>query len=109
VWNYATRHFDHTGLQFCGLIMGDHCKTGVNCMINTATVLGVGVNVHGAGFPRNFVRSFQEGSYSAGFKTVKPEVFFATAQVVMARRGVELTDIDKEIYEAIYQISKKYE
>ena len=109
LWNYATRHFDHTGLQFCGLIMGDHCKTGVNCMINTATVLGVGVNVHGAGFPRNFVRSFQEGSFNAGFKTVKLDAFFATARVVMARRGVKLTDVDRKMYEDIFEISKKYE
>lgn len=109
LWNYATRHFDHTGRQFCGLIMGDHCKTGVNCMINTATVLGVGVNVHGAGFPRNFVRSFQEGSYNAGFKTVKLDAFFATARVVMARRGVELTEVDRKMYQDIFEISKKYE
>jgi UDP-N-acetylglucosamine diphosphorylase/glucosamine-1-phosphate N-acetyltransferase len=50
LWNYPTHRFLRTGLQFCGLFMGDHCKTGVNCMINTGTVLGVGVNIHGAGF-----------------------------------------------------------
>ncbi|MDE6715769.1 MAG: glucose-1-phosphate thymidylyltransferase, partial [Muribaculaceae bacterium] len=64
LWNYPTQRFLHTGLQFCGLIMGDHSKIGINCMLNTATVLGVGVNIYGAGFPRNFVASFSEGGAS---------------------------------------------
>lgn len=108
LWNYASKHFEPTGLQFCGLIMGDHCKTGVNCMINTATVLGVGVNIHGAGFPRNFVASFLEGSSTAGFKGVKLPAFLTIAKRVMARRGIELTKSDMDIYEAIYRIAKQY-
>lgn len=108
LWNYEAQKFLRTGLQFCGLIMGDHSKTGVNCMINTATVLGVGVNVHGAGFPRNFVASFQEGSATAGFKNVPLQAFFAIAERVMARRGIALTEEDREIYTAIYNISDRY-
>ena len=108
LWNYPAQRFVRTGLQFCGLIMGDHSKTGVNCMINTATVLGVGVNVHGAGFPRNFVASFQEGSATAGFKNVPLPAFFAIAERVMARRGIALTDADREIFTAIYNISDRY-
>lgn len=108
LWDYEAQKFLRTGLQFCGLIMGDHSKTGVNCMINTATVLGVGVNIHGAGFPRNFVASFQEGSATAGFKNVPLPAFFAIAERVMARRGIPLTDADREIYTAIYNISDRY-
>ena len=108
VMNYASKRFLRTGRQFCGLIMGDHCKTGVNCMINTGTVMGVGVNLHGAGFPRPFVGSFHEGSDMAGFKNVKLDAFFATAERVMSRRGIELTDADRTIYEAIYNIRDKY-
>lgn len=108
VWDYVEQRFVRTGLQFCGLIMGDHSKTGVNCMINTATVLGVGVNVHGAGFPRNFVASFQEGSATAGFKNVPLATFLAIAERVMARRNVALTDADRDIYTAIYNISDRY-
>ncbi len=108
LWNYPAQRFVRTGLQFCGLIMGDHSKTGVNCMINTATVLGVGVNVHGAGFPRNFVASFQEGSATAGFKNVPLPAFLAIAERVMARRGIPLTDADREIFTAIYNISDRY-
>ena len=108
LWNYASKRFERTGLQFCGLFMGDHSKIGVNGMINTATVLGVGVNIHGSGFPRNFVASFQEGSATAGFKNVPLETFFTIAERVMARRNIALTDVDRDIYKAIYNISDRY-
>ena len=108
LWNYASKRFERTGLQFCGLFMGDHSKIGVNGMINTATVLGVGVNIHGAGFPRNFVASFQEGSSTAGFKNVPLETFYTIAERVMARRNIALTDIDRDIYKAIYNIRDRY-
>lgn len=108
LWDYVERRFVRTGLQFCGLIMGDHSKTGVNCMINTATVLGVGVNIHGSGFPRPFVASFQEGSSNAGFKDVPLKTFYSIAERVMARRGMELTQADKDIFASIYNISDRY-
>lgn len=108
LWDYVERRFVRTGLQFCGLIMGDHSKTGVNCMINTATVLGVGVNIHGSGFPRPFVASFQEGSNNAGFKDVPLKTFYSIAERVMSRRGIELTDIDRDIFASIYNISDRY-
>ena len=108
LWNYSSKRFERTGLQFCGLFMGDHSKIGVNGMINTATVLGVGVNIHGAGFPRNFVASFQEGSAAAGFKNVPLETFYVIAERVMKRRNIPLTDVERDIYKAIYTISDRY-
>ena len=107
LWNYPAHRFLRTGLQFCGLIMGDHSKTGINCMFNTATVVGVGVNIHGAGFPRNFVASFSEGS-SAGFTDVSLAKFFDIAERMMARRKVELTETDREIFNSIYNIADTY-
>ena len=107
LWNYPAHRFLRTGLQFCGLIMGDHSKAGVNCMFNTATVVGVGVNIHGSGFPRNFVASFSEGS-SAGFTDVSLNKFFDIAHRMMARRNIELTDIDQQIFQAIYNIADTY-
>ena len=108
LWNYASKRFERTGLQFCGLFMGDHSKIGVNGMINTATVIGVGVNIHGAGFPRNFVASFQEGSATAGFKDVPLETFYTIAERVMARRNIPLTEVDRDIFKAIYNIRDRY-
>ncbi len=107
LWNYPAHRFLRTGLQFCGLIMGDHSKVGVNCMFNTATVLGVGVNIHGSGFPRNFVASFSEGSAS-GFTDVSLTKFFDIAQRMMARRGLALSEIDIHIFESIHAIADNY-
>lgn len=107
LWNYPSRRFLKTGLQFCGLIMGDHSKAGINTMFNTATVLGVGVNIHGSGFPRNFVPSFSEGS-TAGYTDVQLSKFFGIARRVYARRHRELTDADMRLFEAIYNIAENY-
>lgn len=76
-------------------------------MFNTATVIGVGVNIHGTGFPRNFVASFSEGS-TAGFNEVQLSKFLTTAKKVMARRNVELTDADIRMFEALHQATDSY-
>lgn len=108
VWNYHYHTFMRTSLQFCGPIIGDHTKIGVNCMLNTATVLGVGVNLHGAGFPRVFVPSFSEGSPSGGFSNVPVSKFIQIADRVLSRRNVTLDDIDRRIYERIYEVASRF-
>lgn len=107
VWNYRSHSFMRTDLQFCGLIMGDHSKIGVNCMLNTATVIGAGVNIHGAGFPRVFVPSFSEGSPVTGFTDVTMKKFLDIAERVMGRRGKSLNEHDKRIYEKVFEIASK--
>jgi len=106
-WSYPQRRFVRTGLLHCGLVMGDHSKAGINTMLNTATVTGVGVNIHGTGFPRNFVASFSEGS-AAGFDTVPLKKFLDTARRVMARRDMELTDTEADILTAVYHLTETY-
>ena len=81
--------------------MGDHSKAGINTMFNTATMVGVGCNIFGAGFPRTFIASFSEGG-NAGFNEVILSKFYQSAQRMMSRRNIELTDIDKEILDNIY-------
>lgn len=103
LWNYRKRSFVRTDLQFCGPIIGDHSKLGVNVMLNTATVIGVGVNVYGAGFPRVFVPSFLEGSANGGFSDVPVKRFVTIAERVMARRGIALTDLDRIIFDRIFE------
>ena len=103
VWNYRTHSFMRTDLQFCGLIMGDHSKIGVNCMINTATVMGVGVNLHGAGFPRTFVPCFCEGSPAAGFSQVPFKKFIDVAERVMSRRDITPSSSDISLLKYIYE------
>ena len=103
LWNYRLHSFARTDLQFCGPIIGDHSKLGVNVMLNTATVIGVGVNIHGAGFPRVFVPSFLEGSANGGFSDVPMKRFLTIAERVMARRGISLTDLDRIIFDRIFE------
>ncbi len=108
IWNYPRHTFMRTDLQFCGLIMADHSKAGINCMFNTATVIGVGVNIHGAGFPRVFIPSFLEGSPVSGMTDVPLKKFYQIAERVMIRRGIELTESDRRIYERVFEVASSY-
>ncbi|MES2558731.1 MAG: GlmU family protein [Bacteroidota bacterium] len=107
LWNYRTEKFEKTGLTFCGLMMGDHSKCGINTMFNTGTVVGVAANIFGAGFPRNFIPSFAWGG-PQGFETFILKKAFVTAEAMCARRGVTFDDVEKDIIKAVYNESAKY-
>lgn len=107
LWDYSTSTFRKTDLQFCGLIMGDHSKAGINVMFNTATVVGVGCNVYGAGFPRTFVPSFQEGGAATGFKRARLEALLDTARTVMGRRNRTLTPGEIGLLTELYHRTEK--
>lgn len=101
VWDYPSNDYVPTGLQFCGLFMGDHSKCSINTMFNTGTVVGVFANIFGSGFPAKYLPSFSWGSDGNG------EVFLVTkaielAEKVMSRRGQTLTDAQKEIISHLY-------
>ncbi|WP_323787974.1 GlmU family protein [Psychroserpens sp.] len=107
LWDYNTQGFARTGLQFCGLMMGDHSKCGINTMFNTGTVVGVSANIFGSGFPRSFVPSFSWGGNS-GFTTYLTKKVFEVAEVVMKRREIEFSDMDKAILEHIFEDTKQW-
>lgn len=107
LWNYAKGGFKNTGLQFCGLIMGDHSKCGINTMFNTGTVVGVSANIFGSGFPRNFVPSFSWGG-AHGFETFSIPKAFEVAERVMERRGKSLDQGEKDILQEIFDQSSRY-
>ena len=107
IWNYQTSKFKSTELQFCGLIMGDHSKSSINTMFNTGTVVGVGANIYGSGFPRNFIPSFSWGG-ALGFSIYKLNSFFSTAEKVFKRRDKTFDDIEKQILFNIYNMTKVY-
>jgi len=102
LWSYETQNFAKTGLQFCGLMMGDHSKCGINTMFNTGTVIGVSANIFGTGFPRNFIPSFSWGGAS-GFSTYLTSKAFEVASVVMSRRGIEFSAQDLAIFEQVFE------
>ena len=107
VWNYPKEKFINTGLQFCGLIMGDHSKTGINTMFNTGTVVGVSANIFGDGFPRNFIPSFSWGG-AQGFSVYAINKAYEVAEQVMARRHLVLTEADKKILQTVFDSTEKY-
>lgn len=108
LWNYEDERFVNTGLQFCGLIMGDHAKCGINTMFNTGTVVGVFANVFGAGYPRNFVPDFAWGGVESGYRTYRFSDACETAERVMERRKVAFNELDKAILYHIYDRTAKY-
>lgn len=112
VWNYASQRFDKSGLQFCGVIMGDHSKCGINTMFNTGTVVGACCNVFGHGFPRQVIPDFSWGGAS-GMVTHKPDAAFKTAALVMPRRKRSFDEIEKNILLAVFEMTaesrKNYE
>jgi UDP-N-acetylglucosamine diphosphorylase/glucosamine-1-phosphate N-acetyltransferase len=107
LWSYETEGFAKTGLQFCGLMMGDHSKCGINTMFNTGTVVGVSANIFGSGFPRNFVPSFSWGGAS-GFTTYVTKKAFETARLVMSRRNVDFDEREAAILEHVFEETKKW-
>ena len=101
LWNYRKGGFQNTGLLFCGLMMGDHCKSGINTMFNTGTVAGVSSNIFGDGYPRNFIPSFAWGG-AAGFTSFQLEKACETASKAMGRRNLTLTEADKRILKNVF-------
>lgn len=106
IWNYAKGGFKDTGLMFCGLIMGDHSKCGINMMFNTGTVVGVSANIFGDGYPRTFIPSFAWGGAS-GFATFQLNKALETATKAMERRNLLVDESDKEILKHIFEQSSK--
>lgn len=107
LWDYTTSTFRKTGLQFCGLIMADHAKCGINTMFNTGTVVGVGANVFGAGYPPNFIPDFAWGGKN--FELYRLEKMMETAQRVFDRRdGREFNANEKSILKEVFELTQPY-
>ena len=108
LWDYSSQRFRSTGLQFCGLIMADHVKCAINTMFNTGTVVGVGSNVFGAGFPRNFVPDFSWGGIH-GYETYSLKKMFETTEKVFARRDHrKFDDVERDILKTVFELTNEY-
>ncbi len=107
LWSYETERFTKTGLQFCGLMFGDHSKCGINTMFNTGTVVGVSANIFGGNFPRNFIPSFSWGG-SAGFTNYQINKVNEVAKMVMQRRNLEYDAKEQAILAHIFEITSKF-
>ncbi|ETZ21079.1 putative sugar nucleotidyl transferase [Pedobacter sp. V48] len=107
LWDYEKESFRQTGLQFCGLIMADHAKCGINTMFNTGTVAGVSANIFGPGFPRNFIPDFAWGG-AQGFDVYSLNKMFETAAKVYERRNLEFNKIEQDILTQVFEDTKTY-
>jgi UDP-N-acetylglucosamine diphosphorylase/glucosamine-1-phosphate N-acetyltransferase len=104
LWNYARNTFVDTGRQFCGLIMADHTKTGINTMFNTGTVVGVNANIYGSGFQRNFIPSFSWGG-KTGFKVFNFKKAVQVATAVYSRRDLKFGEVEQEILKYVFELT----
>ncbi len=102
LWSYVTGHFENTGQQFCGLMMGDHSKTGINTMFNTGTVVGVFANIFGDGYQRNFIPSFSWGG-RGGLTHYNLKKAFQVAEAVFARRHKTFDETEKKLLTRIFE------
>jgi UDP-N-acetylglucosamine diphosphorylase/glucosamine-1-phosphate N-acetyltransferase len=100
-WNEPLSKFIPTGQQFCGLIMGDHSKCGINTMFNTGTVVGVSCNIFGSGYPRNYIPSFSWGG-PHGYTEFSFEKAIHLAELVVARRKLKLSLADRKILKEVF-------
>lgn len=107
VWNYPADKFQSSGLQFCGLVMGDHSKCAINTSFNTGTVVGVSANVFGGNFPRKFIPSYAWGG-SEGFQTYEMDKSFLTAERVMQRKKINFDEEERLILMRIFEDTEKY-
>ncbi|MGE5383484.1 MAG: putative sugar nucleotidyl transferase [Omnitrophica WOR_2 bacterium] len=107
LWNYADETFVETNQQFCGLIMGDHSKCGINTMFNTGTVVGVSANVFGSGYQRNFISSFKWGGVN-GFQTFQPAKAIEIAKGMFKRRNLEFTDTEERLLTSVFELTHNY-
>jgi UDP-N-acetylglucosamine diphosphorylase/glucosamine-1-phosphate N-acetyltransferase len=107
LWDYEKEHFRKTGLQFCGLIMADHAKCGINTMFNTGTVAGVSANIFGSGFPRNFIADFSWGG-AHGYEVYTLNKMFETAEKVFERRNIQFDQQERDILIEVFNRTSTY-
>ncbi len=99
-YSYPLKAKTDSGSQFLGCIIGDHSKTGINCSINTGTVIGVGCNLWGSDLIKDFIPDFSWGMAN-DLKPYRCDAFFYTAALVKERRHLSFSPVEKELYRQI--------
>ncbi|MEM1135576.1 MAG: putative sugar nucleotidyl transferase [Bacteroidota bacterium] len=107
VWDYKAADYLPSGLQFCGLMMGDHSKCGINTMFNTGTIVGIAAIIFGTGFPQKYIPSFTWGGIS-NHETFQLDKMFELAENVFTRKGKTFTDLDRAIFKHVFNVTKRF-
>lgn len=108
LFNYATKSLTDTGQLFCGLFMGDYTKAGISTMFNTGTVVGVNVNVFGAGFQPKHIPSFSWGGQAEGFTTYRFDKAISVIKETIRRRGLDLSVDQQQMLRLVYEKTKLF-
>jgi len=106
IWNYPANKEVSTGLTFCGLMMADHSKCGINTMFNTGTVVGVAANIFGGDFPKKFIPSFSWGG-AKGFVTHELDKACETAERMFERRHLKFDKTEKQVLAEVFKLTQK--
>lgn len=111
MYSYPEDKAVNTKMQFLGVIIGDHSKTGINTMFNTGCVVGLGCNLYGADLFSGFVPSFSWGT-AHSLVEYQIEKFIETARIVKGRRDLDLSSQEIDLLNSCFQSSsllrKKY-
>ena len=99
LWDYQKGGYTSSGLQFCGVLMGDHSKTAINTQLNSGTTVGVFANLFSAGFPSKYIPNFAWGASAEKYRL---EEAFAVAERVMARRGIAFDQKEQDILQWLF-------
>ena len=99
LWDYQKGDYTSSGLQFCGVLMGDHSKTAINTQINSGTTVGVFANLFSAGFPSKYIPNFAWGTSADKYRL---DEAFAVAERVMARRGIAFDQKEQDILQWLF-------
>lgn len=108
LWHYPSQSMRNTGLQFCGLVMADHAKSGINTMFNTGTVVGVNANVFGGGYPPNYIPDFSWGGAGSLVEYGYDKMMETTGRVIARRPHRKFDDAEKEILTEVFRLTQSY-
>ncbi|RWY50956.1 putative sugar nucleotidyl transferase [Mucilaginibacter gilvus] len=106
LWDYTTKGYRDTGLQFCGLIMADHAKSGINTMFNTGTVVGVNANVFGGGYPSTHIPDFAWGGSSGFEEYAYNKAMETTARVFARREHRTFNEAEQNILKTVFELTR---
>ena len=99
LWDYQKGGYSSSGLQFCGVLMGDHSKTAINTQLNSGTTIGVFANLFSAGFPSKYIPNFAWGVSADKYRL---DEAFSVAERVMARRGIAFDEKEQDILQWLF-------
>ncbi len=108
LFNYSTQSLTETGQLFCGLFMGDYTKAGISTMFNTGTVVGVNVNVFGAGFQPKHIPSFSWGGQAEGFTTYRFEKAISVIKETIRRREFDLNEDQQKMLRSVFEQTRLF-